>query len=141
MEIKIKKLDPKAVSPARQKVGDAGYDLVATSLSFQADFDEYGIGLAFEIPNGHVGLVFPRSSISKKDQFLCNHVAVIDSNFRGEVKLRFKQSKGSGTFKEYAVGDRIGQLIILPLPEVTFTEVDELGDSERGDGSFGSSGQ
>lgn len=142
MEVKIKKLDPNAVIPSKAHVDDAGFDLTATSKSAGLGYIEYGTGIAIEIPKGHTGLLFPRSSVSKKDLSLCNSVGVIDAGFFGEIKLRFKPSrlKMDLRVRDYEVGDRIGQLIILPLPEVTLTEVDELGDSERGDGSFGSSG-
>ena len=142
MKVKIKKLDPNAVIPARQKAGDAGYDLVATSGAVNNKgfgFIEYGTGLAFEIPEGFVGKIYPRSSLSKKNLMLCNHVAIIDSNYRGEVKLRFKEPDEHYT-SIYAVGDRIGQLIIEPVLNIEFEEVEELGETERGDDGFGSSG-
>ena len=96
MKVKIKKLHPDAVIPSYAKPGDAGMDLTAISKRVETGSDEngeyieYGTGLAIEIPEGHVGLVFPRSSVSKKDLFLANAVGVIDSGYRGEVKLRFK---------------------------------------------------
>jgi dUTP pyrophosphatase len=142
MEIKIKKLDPNAVIPSKAHASDAGLDLTATSKGLGISYIEYGTGLAVEIPAGYAGFIFPRSSVSKKDVMLANAVGVIDAPYRGEIKLRFKFIPDSdGDFiDDYKVGDRIGQLIILPLPEVTLVEVDELGDSERGDGGFGSSG-
>lgn len=80
MKLKIKKLHPNAVIPQYAKLGDAGLDLVATSLTLDEDNNlVYGTGLAFEIPTGYVGLLFPRSSNSKKDLILANHVGVIDS--------------------------------------------------------------
>lgn len=80
MKVKIKKLNENAVIPSYSKQGDAGMDLVATSKIFDKYGNvEYGTGLAMEIPEGHVGLIFPRSSISKKDLALTNAVGVIDS--------------------------------------------------------------
>lgn len=146
LNVKIKKLHENAVIPNYAKDGDAGMDLVATSKSYD-DYGNvvYGTGLAFEIPKGYVGYVFPRSSNAKKDLILSNSVGVIDSGYRGEVVFKFKQllvcerDFASGYF-EYNIGDRIGQIIIMPYPRVNFVEVDELEDSERGQGAFGSTG-
>lgn len=142
MKVNIKKLNPEAVIPKYAKAGDAGMDLVAisktlTEVGEDYGYLEYGTGLAFEIPEGYVGLVFPRSSISKTGAILSNSVGVIDSGYRGEVTARFKQIPGS---LEYNKGDRIAQLIIIPYPEIEFNEVEELSDTERGSGGYGSSG-
>jgi dUTP pyrophosphatase len=100
---------------------------------------EYLTGIAIEIPEGYVGLMFPRSSISKTKQILSNHVGVIDSGFRGEIRFRFKKlAWDNGDL--YDVGDKIGQLVIMPIPAIELVEVDELSDSERGEGGFGSTG-
>lgn len=142
MEVKIKKLSQDAVVPTYAKHGDAGMDLTATSKTYDDNGNVvYGTSLAFEIPHGYVGLLFPRSSNTKKDLILGNSVGVIDSGYRGEVVFKFKAAlKEPGRMKNlYNIGDRIGQIIIMPYPKVTFIEVDELGESERGDGGFGSS--
>ena len=138
MEINIKKLHEQAVIPQYAKQGDAGLDLVAVSRRLDAKgFMEYDTGLAIEIPAGYVGLVFPRSSISKVNMSLTNAVGVIDSGYRGEIKFRFKPAvTGRGM---YAVGDRVGQLIIMPYPQITLVETDDLEDTVRGDTGFGSS--
>ena len=145
MQVKVKKLDPKAVIPTKAHVNDAGFDLYAVSkeeaCKLKGGFIEYGTGLSFEIPEGHVGYLFPRSSISKTDMRLANSVGVIDAGYRGEVKFRFKVPHSKrGIALEYDTGDRIGQLIIMPIPAVTLLEVEELDDTERGSGAFGSSG-
>ena len=138
MEVRIKRLTPNAVIPTYAKEGDAGMDLVATSIISETTTDiTYGTGLAMEIRDGFVGLVFPRSSIRKYDLALTNCVGVIDSGYRGEIQATFKRS---GVYA-YAVGDRIAQIIIIPHPQIEFYEVDELSDSERGDGGFGSTGK
>jgi dUTP pyrophosphatase len=92
MEVKIKKLHPDATIPAYSKSGDAGMDMVATSAQISEDglYIEYGTGLSIEIPDGYVGLLFARSSISKTPLVLANHVGVVDSGYRGEIKFRFK---------------------------------------------------
>jgi dUTP pyrophosphatase len=139
MIVKIKKLDSKAVTPAYAKAGDAAMDLTAISIA-KVDKDEfgyleYGTGLAIEIPEGYVGLLFPRSSISNSGLILTNSVGVIDSGYRGEIKFRFKHIPDTSFYK---VGDRIGQLIIMPYPQIEFEEVQELSSTERGEGGFGS---
>jgi dUTP pyrophosphatase len=139
MKVKIKKLDERATIPSYAKDGDAGMDLRA--IRFQRDSDGnyvYYTGLAFEIPEGYVGLLFPRSSISKTSHFLRNSVGVVDSGYRGEIMFKF----GYGSnIKSYRVGERVGQLIIMPYPSIEFEEVDSLSDTERGEDGFGSTGQ
>jgi len=142
MEVKIKKLHLDAVIPVYSKPGDAGLDLVATSIDDDSYNNiVYGTGLAVEIPEGHVGLLYPRSSNSKTDLYLTNHVGVIDSGYRGEIMFKFRPINGIDDAYIYAVGDRIGQLIIMPYPSVTFKEVDELSTTERGDDGYGSTGK
>ena len=142
MKVRVKKLDPKAVIPKYAKIGDAGLDLTATSVQEETLQVKYGTGLAVEIPEGYVGLIFPRSSIFKKTLSLTNSVGVIDSGYRGEIKFVFNKEPylNKDGFKKYEIGDRIGQLVILPYPSVELEEVEELSDSERGEGGFGSSG-
>lgn len=144
LPVKIKKLDVNSEIPSYSKLGDAGLDLTATSIHAQHEFIEYGTGLAIEIPNGYVGLLYPRSSISKYDLIQCNSVGVIDSNYRGEIKIRFKRTTGlkSAIFDEklYNIGDRVGQLIIMPYPNIELVEVEEISDTSRGIHGFGSSG-
>lgn len=151
MKVNVKKLDSNAVLPTYAKHGDAGMDLTATSKSYDEHGNVvYGTSLAFEIPTGYVGLLFPRSSNTKKDLILGNSVGVIDSGYRGEVVFKFKTidtqylQDGKLTFlkrdfmKEYNVGDRIGQIIIMPYPQIEFNLVDELSTTDRGVGGFGS---
>ena len=91
MQVNIKRLNENAVIPTYAKHGDAGMDLTATSKSYDDHGNVvYGTGLAFEIPMGYVGYVFPRSSNAKKDLILSNSVGVIDSGYRGEVIFKFK---------------------------------------------------
>lgn len=136
LQIKIKKIDFQAVIPIYAKSGDAGLDVYAVSKNETDKFVEYGTGLAFEIPEGYVMFVFPRSSVSNTDLVLANSVGVVDSGYRGELKLRFRKT-GSD---DYQIGERVGQIMVLPYPKINFEVVDELGDSDRGAGGFGSSG-
>lgn len=154
MEVKIKKLNPNAVIPSYAKAGDAGMDLVATSII--KDTPEqitYGMGIALEIPQGFVGLIFPRSSVRKTGLDLSNAVGVCDSGYRGELQATFNKVFGGNRFYDetkntedtsndfYKIGDRIAQIMIIPYPPIEFKEVDELSDSERGEGGFGSTGK
>jgi dUTP pyrophosphatase len=141
MRVRIKKLNEIAVIPSYAKDGDAGMDLIATSIIGEEPFQiTYGLGIALEIPKGFVGLVFPRSSIRKTDLSLTNCVGVIDSGYRGELQATFRKHKGVAS-KTYEVGDRIAQIMIIPYPPIEFDEVAELSDTERGDGGFGSTGK
>lgn len=148
MEVKVKKLAEEAVIPFYAKAGDAGLDLTAISYEYDEakDCHIYGTGLAFEIPEGHVGLLFPRSSNRKTNAYMANHVGVVDSGYRGEVMLSFKNrdKDDNGTIhqlnKPYEVGNKVAQLIIMPYPQITLVESDELSDSERGEGGHGSTG-
>ena len=138
MYLRVKRLHDDAVIPSRANEGDAGIDLVATSLTKTLDYWEYGIGIALEIPTHMVGLVFPRSSISDTHQCLRNSVGVIDSGYRGEIKLRMSVPDNDQFYK---VGDKVGQLIVVDCPLVKIVESEELSGSERGEGGFGSSGE
>ena len=150
MEVRIKKLHPDAVIPKYAKAGDAGLDLTAVTKSYDRDGNiVYGTGLAFEIPDGYVGLVFPRSSLSSLDIALSNCVGVIDSGYRGEVTAKFKPSMLFNreqrpiilNNRTYEVGERVAQIIIIPYPKIEFIESDELSETERGAGGYGSSGK
>ena len=142
MQVKIKKLHPNAVIPKYAHSDDAGMDLTAVELKIINDNLELGTpiiqidsGLAVEIPQGYVGLVFPRSSIYKSNAILSNSVGVVDSGYRGSIKANFIADET--TFK-YKVGDRFAQLIIIPYPSIEFIEVEELSKTNRGEGGFGS---
>lgn len=140
MQVKIKKLYPDAVIPVKSYPSDAGFDLTAVWMA-QDDANEvleYGFGLSFEIPEGYVGLVFPRSSIYRRGLFLSNCVGVIDAHYRGEVTAKFKRT--GQNVNCYRVGERVAQMIIMPIPQVAFVESDELSDTDRGSGGYGSTG-
>lgn len=160
MKVRIKKLCPEAVIPAYAHPGDAGMDLYATSIEVDNMCNVvYGTGLAVEIPEGYMGLVFPRSSNAKKTMWLTNHVGIIDSGYRGEIKMKFRPSLSKisknwlldlfgVTLKvgyvhsgEYRIGDKIGQLVIVPYPKIEFEESDFLFPGDRGDNGYGSTGE
>jgi dUTP pyrophosphatase len=139
MKVHFKKLVQEAQMPKFSKPGDAGADLVATTMSNHDDHLVYGVGLAVEIPEGMVGLVFPRSSIRQTDLFMANSVGVIDSGYRGEIMITFNIKKGAT--KWYQVGDRIAQLVIIPVPLIQYKEVEELSETQRGTDGHGSTGK
>ena len=152
LKVNIKKLGDLATIPAYGRHGDAGMDLTATSKWYDESGNVcYGTQLAFEIPNGFAGFLFPRSSNTKKDLILGNSVGVIDSGYRGEVVLKFKPSiiytmdddinfvgAPFHSLNNYDIGDRIGQIVIMPVPQIEFNVVDELSTTDRGVGGFGS---
>jgi dUTP pyrophosphatase len=141
LTVRFKKLHPDAKAPYQATPGSAGWDLTATSVEpvkEDAFLCRYGTGLAVEIPAGHVGLVFPRSSVYKTGQLLTNCVGVIDSDYRGEITAVFA---GTRTDNAYQPGDRIAQLVIMPIPAVKFEEAEELTETERGAGGYGSTGK
>lgn len=166
MKVKTKIIDVNINTPklTYSKEGDAGIDLTATSKWYDDNGNVcFGTNRAFEIPKGFVGLLFPRSSNANKDLILSNSVGILDSGYRGEVMLKFKYGehserlannilagiqksfKAKGDYKyqkfnDYQIGDRIGQIIILPYPKIEFEEVENLSDSDRGVGGYGSTG-
>lgn len=145
LDVKVKKLSDDAVIPSYSKDGDAGMDLTVTRIISETEYNiTYGYDIAFEIPRGYVGLLFPRSSVRNKNLVLSNCVGVIDSGFRGEIQTTFKKiSCVDNEYLEpkYYIGERACQIIILPYPRIRIIESKELSDSERGDGGFGSTGK
>jgi dUTP pyrophosphatase len=141
MKVKIKKLVPEAQIPKYAKNGDAGLDLTATSVKHEDNYIEYGTGLAVEIPEGYVGLLFPRSSVTNKTLMVKNSVGVIDSGYRGEIKVRFQITNNLAVLSLYQIEDKVAQLIIIPYPQIEFEEVSELSNTERGEGGYGSTGK
>ena len=140
LEVKFKKLVETAKCPVKAHPTDAGADLTAVSREWNKEYRcwVYGTGIATEIPEGYVGLVFPRSSIRKYTLAQCNAVGVIDSSYRGEIMVSYKLT--SDVEKIYNIGDKIAQLIILPYPEVSYKEVETLSETDRGENGHGSSG-
>lgn len=149
MEIRFKKLAGSAKTPTRGTSGSAGYDLYVSRkewLEFRAQDETedivvaYHSDIAVEIPEGHVGLLFPRSSVSKTGQIMCNSVGVIDSDYRGEISARYTLNYNSAK-ESYCVGDKFAQLIVMPYPAVKLVESETLSDTDRGDGGYGSTGK
>ena len=141
MELKFKKLQEDAVLPSYANPNDAGLDL--TAVSFTQEFDKsgklvlvYHTGLSVEIPEGHMGLIFMRSSVSQKSMSMCNAVAVIDCDYKGEILLKFKITTDALP-TIYQPGEKIAQLVVMPYPKMEPVIVEELSGEDRG-GGFGS---
>jgi dUTP pyrophosphatase len=136
----VRKSGQGLVAPYKLHKEDAGADLSSTSVEEKTVNGRkafvYNLGIAVEIPEGHVGLIFPRSSICKTGATLANSVGVIDSNYRGELKAVFYAEE-----QPYTVGERCCQLIIIPYPSVTYVEAHNLTETNRGSGGFGSTGK
>jgi dUTP pyrophosphatase len=136
MKVKIKKTYDDSILPIKANQSDAGFDCFAHSINSTDNYLEYCLGFQIEIPENYFGMLAPRSSITNFDLMVKNSVGIIDSGYRGEVKLRTKQFGE----KIYKTGDRVCQLIILPLPEVEFDVVESLDEQNDRMGGFGSTG-
>lgn len=148
MEVKIKKLFKEAVIPTRGSASAAGYDLHACVQDPQSvteiwirphTTEKIHTGVAMAIPDGYYGAVFARSGLaSKRGLRPANCVGVIDADYRGEIIVALHNDTNSAQCVE--IGDRVGQIVIMPYLNVEYTEVDELDETERGEGGFGSTG-
>ena len=145
MKLRIKKLNPNATIPSYGTDYAAGADLYAcidepVSIGC-GETKMIGTGIAMEIPTGYVGLVFARSGLAcKKGLAPANKVGVIDSDYRGEIKVSLHNHNGSGEALTVEAGERIAQISIVPYLKAEFDVVDNLEDTERGEGGFGSTG-
>ena len=151
MKLKFKKLHPAAITPLYATPGAACFDLHAiidgrfpsdpAIVIVSGQPAALNTGLSFEIPAGFVMLIFSRSGHGFNfDTRLANCVGVIDSDYRGEVKVRLSRDQASGPPLRIMNGDRIAQAMIVPIPTVDLEETDELSTTERGSRGFGSTG-
>lgn len=143
MKVKVKKLTDSAIIPTFGSVESAGGDLYNAGDNVEIKPSQtvlIGTGLAVEIPEGYVGLVYARSGLATKSGLApANKVGVIDSDYRGEIKVAlFNHSTETRTV---AKGDRIAQMVIAPYLKVEYDEVEDLTDTTRGAGGFGSTGK
>lgn len=142
MEIRFKKLSETAVAPFQGSKFAAGFDLTVDELEFSNDQIKYNSNIAVEIPEGYVGLLFPRSSVYKHHILLTNSVGVIDSDYRGPIKAVFQREEAIRyKISGYRIGERFAQLIIVQNPSVKYIESDTLSETERGDKGYGSTGK
>jgi dUTP pyrophosphatase len=143
VDLKVARLQDGAVLPSRAHEGDAGLDLYACETAHIGPGERWsvGTGVAVEIPEGHAGLVLPRSGLAKKHGIaLVNSPGLIDSGYRGEVRVLLLNTDPAETFRVES-GDRIAQLVIAPIALAEPVEAETLAESARGDGGFGSSGR
>jgi dUTP pyrophosphatase len=143
VKLPILRLNDEAVSPSRAHEGDAGLDLYACEAAHIGPGERWsiGTGIAIEIPDGHAGLVLPRSGLAKRHGItLVNSPGLIDSGYRGEIRVLLLNTDPAEVFR-VAPGDRIAQLVISPIVLAEPVETEALADSARGDGGFGSSGR
>lgn len=144
MKVKVKKFSDAAILPCYAHDGeDAAMDLYCVDYEFdQYNNIVYKTGIGFEIPTGYVGLLFPRSSNCKTDLLLTNSVGLVDSGFRGEIIFKYKIVDKDGNYiLKYEIGERVGQIMIMPYPHIELDLVDELSESNRCVGGFGSTGK
>ena len=141
MELKVKRLTESAKIPTDATEGSAAFDLYSDGVVQQYHTAVHNTGLSFEIPEDHVMLVFSRSGHGFRDDTrLANCVGVIDSDYRGELKVKLTRDSTSQLERFYR-GDRIAQALVLPVSRVQFLEVGELSETERGTGGFGHTGK
>ena len=143
MEIKIKKLKKDAVIPTKGSPFVAGSDLYSVEDDVKVGAGEtvmIGTGLAMEIPEGYAGLIYARSGLACKEGLApANKVGVVDSDYRGEIKVALHNHSASE--KTVKKGERIAQIVVTPFLSAEFREADELSDTVRGEGGFGSTGK
>lgn len=141
LKVKFKKLHADAKLPIKGSLHAACYDVYAHSV--ERDYEgliTYGLGFATEIPEGYMAVVVPRSNLSKHKWILGNSVGIIDSDYRGEWMVKMRSLSGIYASAPYQVGERVAQVYFAPVLETEIEEVDELSDTARGTGGFGSTG-
>lgn len=144
MHVKVKKLTETAKLPTRGSVFSAGFDLYADNnvdiTIHPHETRKIETGLALEIPDGYYGAIFARSGLATKEGLRpANCVGICDSDYRGEYIVTIHNDSNEDRIIEPK--ERIAQLIIMQYPHITFEEVDELSDTSRGEGGFGSTGK
>jgi dUTP pyrophosphatase len=143
VELRVAKVKDEALVPTRAHDGDAGVDLYACEAAHLGPGERWsvGTGVAVEIPQGHAGLVLPRSGLARDHGIaLVNSPGLIDAGYRGEVRVLLLNTDPAETFRIES-GERIAQLVIAPIALADPVEVETLTESSRGDGGFGSSGR
>lgn len=143
MKLAVSKLNEEATLPSRAHEGDAGLDLYACEAAHIGPGERWsvGTGIAVEIPEGHAGLVLPRSGLAREHGIaLVNSPGLIDAGYRGEVRVLLLNTDPAEGFR-IEPGDRIAQLVVSPIALAEPVEAGALSESARGDGGFGSSGR
>jgi len=143
VDLPVAKLTDNAVLPTRAHEGDAGLDLYACEAAHIGPGERWsvGTGVAVEIPSGHAGLVLPRSGLARNHGIsLVNAPGLIDAGYRGELRVLLLNNDPAEIFRIEA-GDRIAQLVLVPVTIAAAVEAPALAESARGEGGFGSSGR
>jgi dUTP pyrophosphatase len=143
VDLRVSKLREGAILPTRAHEGDAGLDLYACEAAHIGPGERWsvGTGIAVEVPDGHAGLVLPRSGLARKHGIsLVNGPGLIDSGYRGEISVLLLNTDPAEVFR-VEPGDRIAQLVIVPVAPAEPVEAEALAESARGEGGFGSSGR
>ncbi len=142
VKLNVKRVTDTAKIPTYAHYGDACFDIYSDGLkSISCSTQVHETGLKFEIPKGYAMMIYSRSGMGFKDNTrLANCVGVVDSGYVGEVMVKLTRDDGIHALN-YKRGDRIAQAMLIPVPVVEFEEVDDVEDTERGDGGFGSSGK
>lgn len=143
MQLPVAKLKEEARLPSRAHEGDAGLDLYACESAHIGPGERWGVGtgVGVEIPEGHAGLVLPRSGLARDHGIaLVNAPGLIDSGYRGELRVLLLNTDPAETFR-VEPGDRIAQLVLTPIAIAKPVETGALTESVRGEGGFGSSGR
>lgn len=146
INVRFKRVHQLTPIPKRATLGAAAVDLTAVDakVNYAKGYIEYRTGLSVSIPSGYAGFIFPRSSISNTPHSLANACGIIDEDYRGEITVRMRFGEYSCSGKEsdvYSIGDRVAQMVIMTVPEVEYEEVDELDETMRGSGGYGSTGK
>jgi dUTP pyrophosphatase len=142
LRINFKKLNEQAKLPTKGSLHAACFDVYAASVKVERPNKMIvGLGFSTEIPKGYKGIIVPRSGISKHNWVLANSIGVIDADYRGEWMAVFRcLGDMIDTPLPFGVGDRCAQIYFEKILDVTFIETEELSNTERGEGGFGSTG-
>jgi dUTP diphosphatase len=143
VNLNVSRLKEGATLPTRAHEGDAGLDLYACEAAHLGPGERWsvGTGIAVEVPEGHAGLVLPRSGLAREHGIsLVNSPGLIDSGYRGEISVLLLNTDPAEVFR-IEPGDRIAQLVVVPIAPAEPLEAEALAESARGEGGFGSSGR
>jgi dUTP pyrophosphatase len=142
LKVKFKKISGNTILPFKGSVDAACFDVYAHSITFENNKMVIGLGFKTEIPRGYKGILMPRSNLTKHPWMMNNSMGIIDADYRGEWKMILTPLNGDLVTNAlpYGTGDRVGQIYFEAVTPVEFIEVDELSETERGTGGFGSTG-
>jgi dUTP pyrophosphatase len=142
LQVKFKKLNANTKLPVKGSLEAACFDVYTNSITFKNGKAVYGLGFATQIPKGYRGVIVPRSNLSKHPWIMANSIGIIDSDYRGEWMMVLAPLTGDviETALPYGVGERCAQIYFEPVLETEFIQTEDLEDTNRGTGGFGSTG-